>query len=92
MQTQPLCGDCNEKEIVDVTVGAMVERLTVALCVAGSIPARNKYLYGLNVVVPGLAVCECDFCYVFESIHNMEIIPSKDKPVEEETVTQKGVG
>ena len=39
----------------------MAERLTAALCVAGSIPARNKYLYGLQVVVPGLAVCVCEF-------------------------------
>ena len=31
-------------------------------CVSlGSIPARYKYLYGLQVVVPGLAVCVCDF-------------------------------
>ena len=32
--------------------------------VAGSIPARNKYLFGLQVVVLGLAVCVCDFLYL----------------------------
>ena len=44
----------------DDTVGALVERPTVALRVAGSISARNKYLYGLQVVVPGLALCVCE--------------------------------
>ena len=34
---------------------------TAALCVAGTFPACNKYLYGLQVVVPGLAVCVCEF-------------------------------
>ena len=43
------------------TFVAVVKRPTVALCVAGSIPARDKYLYGLQVVVPGLVVCACDF-------------------------------
>ena len=37
--------------IADDTIGAVVERPTVALCVAGS---------SLQVVVPGLAVCICE--------------------------------
>ena len=37
------------------------DRQTDAVCLAGSIPARNKYLYGLQVVVPGLAVFVCAF-------------------------------
>ena len=43
------------------TDGAVAERSTDALRVVGSIFARNKYLYGLQVVVPSLAVCVCDF-------------------------------
>ena len=39
----------------------VVERPTAELRVAGSIPGRNKYLYGLQVVAPGLAVCVCVF-------------------------------
>ena len=38
-----------------------VERSTVVLRVVDSIPIRHKYLYGLQVVVPGLAVCVCEF-------------------------------
>ena len=34
---------------------------TTALRVVGSIPARNKYWYGLQIVVSGLAVCVSDF-------------------------------
>ena len=45
----------------DGTVSALAERSTAALRVAGSIPARNKYVYDLQVDVPGLAVCVCDF-------------------------------
>lgn len=32
------------------TDGAVVERLTAALSLAASIPARNKYLYNLQVL------------------------------------------
>ena len=46
---------------IDDSVYAVIKRPTVALRGAGSIPERNKYLYGLQVVVPGLAVCVCDF-------------------------------
>lgn len=35
------------------TVGAVAECLTAALRIVGSFPARNKYLYGQQVVVPG---------------------------------------
>ena len=45
----------------DGTVGSVVECSSVALRVAGSIPARNKYLFDLNLVVAGLAVCVCEF-------------------------------
>ena len=52
---------------IDNTVSVVVERPTAALGVARSISPRNKYLYGLQVVVPGLAVCVCDFSmFVFE--------------------------
>ena len=54
-----------------VTGGAVVERPTAALCVAGSIPAQSvresnlrNYLYDLHLVIPGLAVCACEFKYV----------------------------
>ena len=46
------------------TVGAVVERPTAALRIAGSIPTQNKYLYGLQVVVPDLTT------------HDTGVIPS----------------
>ena len=49
----------------DGTVDTVVERSTAALRVAGLIPARNNYLYDLQAVVPGLAVCVCDFSFLF---------------------------
>ena len=42
-------------------VGAVTNRWTVALRDAVSIPAQNKYLHGLQVDVPGLAVCVYNF-------------------------------
>ena len=39
----------------------MAEGFTAALRVEGSIPARDKYLYTLQVVVPGLAAYVCAF-------------------------------
>ena len=43
----------------------MAERLFDALRAAGSIPARNNYIYDLHLVVPGLAVCICEFkCFI----------------------------
>ena len=48
------------------------DRLLPACC--GFDPHKNKYLYGLQVVVPGLADCVCDFS-VCERTHDTEIIP-----------------
>ena len=45
---------------IDGTFDAVVERSTAALRVAGSIPARNQF-YGPHLVVPGLAICVCEF-------------------------------
>ena len=39
----------------------MAERFTDALRVVVLITVRNKYLYDLHLVVPGLAVCVCEF-------------------------------
>ena len=47
----------NDDTVCDGTDGAVAKRSTAALHVAGSIPTRNKYLYGLQIVVPGLGVC-----------------------------------
>ena len=52
----------------------MVERPTSTLRVAGSILSRNKYKYGLQLVVPGLAVCVCD--YVCKRTHDTGIVDS----------------
>ena len=46
------------------TVGALVECSTAALRVPGSVPSRNKHLYDLHLVVPGLAVCVFEFKYL----------------------------
>ena len=47
--------------IANGTVGIVVERCTAALSVSSWIPARNKYLYDLQIVVPSRAVCICEF-------------------------------
>ena len=59
----------------DDTVGAVVERPTPAQRVTGSIPSRNKYLYGLQSVVPGLTVCVCDFFMFVKRTNDTGIIP-----------------
>ena len=47
--------------MLDGTVGAVAERATPVLRVTGSIPAPNKYLFDLQILVPGLPVCAYDF-------------------------------
>ena len=49
---------------VGTEIRIWLERSTAALRIAGSIPARNKYLYGLTIVVPGLDVCVCDLSMI----------------------------
>ena len=39
------------------TIGAVAKGLVAALWVAGLIPTRNKYLNGLQINLPGLAIC-----------------------------------
>ena len=57
------------------TFGAVIDQSTAVLCVASLIPTRNKYLYDLHVVVPGLAVCVYAFkCLVHT--HDTLGIPS----------------
>ena len=52
----------------------MVERSTTALRVASSIPARNKYLYDINLIVPGLLVfVSLNDC---KRTHDIGIIPT----------------
>ena len=63
------------------TVGAVAERPTAALRVAGSIPAQNKDWYGLQVVVPGLAVCVCDFSMFVN--HRCYFIKKKNEKIYE---------
>ena len=46
-----------------ISVAEQSEQLTAVLCVAGSILVRNKYLYGLQLVVSGLAVFAHEFKY-----------------------------
>ena len=40
-------------------MGAVAEGSTAAMLVMGFLLTQYKYLHGLQVGVPGLAVCEC---------------------------------
>ena len=60
-QQQPLGLDFYLVGGFNDTNRAVVEPPTVAQRVAGSIPAWNKYVYGLQVVVLDLMVCVCVF-------------------------------
>lgn len=42
-------------------VGAVAVRMSCALRFVSSIPVREKYYYGVNIVVLGLAVWVCVF-------------------------------
>ena len=42
-------------------MGEVAERPSTTLRVTGLIPARDKYFYSLQIVVPVLTVCECEF-------------------------------
>ena len=55
----------------DDTFGALAKQSTAALQVTGSIPTRNKYFCGLQIVDSGLRgfnICKCS--------HHTEFIPS----------------
>ena len=52
----------------------MTERSAAALIVAGSIPARNKYLYGLQIVVSDLVVSVCDFSMFVNALRIQEVL------------------
>ena len=58
---------------IDETVGAAVKRSSSTLRGAGSIPALNKYLYGLQVVVPFLGICVCDFSMFVDAPTTQEL-------------------
>ena len=42
------------------TTASIYEPINCALRIGDSIPARKQYLHGIQVLVPGLAVCECE--------------------------------
>ena len=55
-------------------ITAVVVRPSAALRVASSIPAWNKYLYDLHVLVPGVVVCICDFFMFVNAPTTQELI------------------
>ena len=63
--------NCND------TVGAVAELPNVTQCVVGSIPARNKSLFVLQIVVPGLAVNVCEFSLFVNSPTIQELLPER---------------
>ena len=59
-------------------VGAPFESSTVALSVAGSISVLAKYLYSLQLVVLGLAVCAHEFKYVCKFTFDSGVISNEE--------------
>ena len=63
-----------ECSFVNLFFGAVTKGLAVALFVADSITARDKYFYGLQVVVAGIAICinvSLNVCKCIQSIEKM---------------------
>ena len=74
--------------VIDGTVGAVADQSTVALRVAGTNPARNKYLYGLhkgNSYGSG-SLCMWLFCNRKKRIHDTGSILRQGKSVQKNNV------